>query len=247
MGKNPYVLENGQSVYLPKAVLNNPLLAPITSAELGMLCTPPADAVPNFELKQGKVYPMIPFGQGVVVGKVSDGHRPLENMEFSLSEKDLNKHTLVCGITGSGKTTTVKGILKNCGKPFMVIESAKKEYRNIRLPYNRQNLIVYTLGKPEINCLKFNPFFVQRGINLQTHIDYLKDLFNASFSFYGPMPYILEKCLQNIYKKKGWNLTLGYHPYLVDLEDVTDTFDADYMKQQYAKALVDISSLPCRI
>lgn len=170
MGKNPYALENGQGVYLPKAMLNNPLLAPITSAELGMLCTPPADAVPNFELKQGKVYPMIPSGQGVVVGKVSDGHRPLENMEFSLSEKDLNKHTLVCGITGSGKTTTVKGILRNCDKPFMVIESAKKEYRNIKLPDNRQELTVYTLGKPEINCLQFNPFFVQRGINLQTHI-----------------------------------------------------------------------------
>lgn len=236
MGKNPYELSNEQSVYLPKITQNNPLLAPITSAELGMLCTPPADAVPNFELKQGKVYPMIPSGQGVVVGKVSDGHRPLENMEFSLSEKDLNKHTFVCGITGSGKTTTVKGILRNCDKPFMVIESAKKEYRNIKLPSNRQKLTVYTLGKPEINCLQFNPFFVQRGINLQTHIDFLKDLFNASFSFYGPMPYILEKCLQNIYKKKGWNLTLGYHPYLVNLEDVTDTFDADYMKKQYAKA-----------
>lgn len=233
MGKNTYELRNGQSVYLPKEMSNNPLLAPITSAELGMLCTPPADAVPDFELKQGKVYPMIPSEKGVVIGKVSDGHRPLENMEFSLSEKDLNKHTFVCGITGSGKTTTVKGILRNCNKPFMVIESAKKEYRNIKLPDGRPELMVYTLGKPEINCLQFNPFFVQRGINLQTHIDYLKDLFNASFSFYGPMPYILEKCLQNIYRKKGWNLTLGYHPALVDLEDATDTFDAEYMKKQY--------------
>jgi len=41
-------------------------------------------------------------------------------MPFVLSEADLNKHTFVCGITGSGKTTTVKGILKNCSKPFMV-------------------------------------------------------------------------------------------------------------------------------
>lgn len=236
MRNNPYKLENRQSVYLPKIMINNPLLAPITSAELGMLCTPPTDAVPDFELKQGKVYPMIPSEHGVVIGKVSDGHRPLKNMEFSLSEKDLNKHTFVCGITGSGKTTTVKGILRNCDKPFMVIESAKKEYRNIKLPSGRPELNVYTLGKPEINCLQFNPFFVQRGINLQTHIDFLKDLFNASFSFYGPMPYILEKCLQNIYCKKGWNLTLGYHPSLVDLENTTDTFDAEHMKKQYNMA-----------
>lgn len=199
-----------------------------------MVCTPPYEPVPNFELKQGKAYPMVASSKdGIVVGKVSDGHRPLPNMEFSLSEADLNKHTFVCGITGSGKTTTVKGILTNCKKPFMVIESAKKEYRNISLGEDRQPLTIYTLGKPEINCMQFNPFYIQRGVNLQTHIDFLKDLFNASFSFYGPMPYILEKCLHNIYKKKGWNLTLGYHPYLVNLENAAKIFDSAYMKKQY--------------
>ncbi len=234
MGKIRYYLEKGQTVYLPKiTVTENPLLALVTSAELGMLCTPPADAVPDFEIKKGKVYPMIPTNGGITVGKVSDGHRPLQNMDFSLSEEELNKHTFVCGITGSGKTTTVKGILANCKKPFMVIESAKKEYRNISLGDDRQHLCVYTLGKPEINCLQINPFSVQCGVNLQTHIDFLKDLFNASFSFYGPMPYILEKCLYNIYKKKGWNLTLGYHPYLVNLESGTDVFDSEYMKKQH--------------
>jgi len=234
MGKTPYLLATGQSIYLPAEGAER-LYAPITSAELGMLCTPPADAVPNFELKRGVVYPMIPSAGEVLIGKVTDGQRPLDNMDFALSEKDLNKHTFVCGITGSGKTTTVKRILRNCAKPFMVIESAKKEYRNIRLSEECQPLTVYTLGKPEINCLQFNPFYVQRGINVQAHIDYLKDLFNASFSFYGPMPYILEKCLQNVYRKKGWNLTFGYHPYLVNLEKKTDVFDSDYMKSQYRK------------
>lgn len=224
-----------QDIVIPMLEESNPLLAPITSAELGMICTLPFEPVPNFELKQGKVYPMVASSKdGIIIGKVSDGHRPLPNMEFSLSEADLNKHTFVCGITGSGKTTTVKGILTNCKKPFMVIESAKKEYRNISLGKDRQPLTIYTLGKPEINCLQFNPFYIQCGVNLQTHIDFLKDLFNASFSFYGPMPYILEKCLHNIYKKKGWNLTLGYHPYLVNLENAAKIFDSAYMKKQYA-------------
>ena len=98
---------------------------------------------------------------------------------------------------GSGKTTTVKRILEEANKeyktPVLVIESAKAEYRNMSLqPY------VYTLGKPALNCIPMNPFYIQKGVNPQTHIDYLKDLFNASFSFYGPMPYILEKCLNNI-------------------------------------------------
>lgn len=233
-------LEGQEAIKIPCGMLNadkeSPLCVPVTSSELGMICTPPFDAVPNFELKQGKIYPMVgSSSEGVLIGKVSDGHRPLENMDFSISEKDLNKHTFVCGITGSGKTTTVKGILQNCDKPFMVIESAKKEYRNMVLPEGRKHLTVYTLGKPELNCLQFNPFYIQCGTNLQTHIDFLKDLFNASFSFYGPMPYILEKCLSNVYRNKGWNLTLGYHPYLVDMEDSVKFFEFDYMQEQYAK------------
>ena len=228
----PYRLEDGQSVYLPNDSEDNPLLTPLTSAELGMVCTPPADIVPDFARKRGKAYPLIPLGGGIEIGKVMDGYRPLPNMAFALSEEDLNRHTFLCGITGSGKTTTVKGILASCNKPFWVIESAKKEYRNLSLP-DGQSLCVYTMGKPEINCLQFNPFYVQRGVSLQTHIDYLKDLFNASFSFYGPMTYILEKCLHNIYQKKGWNQTLGYHPYLINLKSATDVFDSEYMRRRY--------------
>lgn len=230
-----YALDDKKGILIPDMTATNPLLVPITSAELGMICTLPFESVPDFELKYGKIYPMIASDpNGIVIGKISDGHRPLPSMVFSLSEEDLNKHTFVCGITGSGKTTTVKGILRNCNNPFMVIESAKKEYRNICLPEGRKAPVVYTLGKPELNCLQFNPFYIQYGISLQTHIDFLKDLFNASFSFYGPMPYILEKCLHNIYKKRGWNLTLGYHPQLVNLDDSTEIFDSAYMKRQYA-------------
>lgn len=232
--KLSYALKNNEQILIPSLEAYNPLFAPITSAEMGILCTPPFDAVPDFELKEGKLYPMVGSSKdGVIIGKVSDGNRPLETMDFSLSEADLNKHTFVCGITGSGKTTTVKGILGGCNKPFMVIESAKKEYRNLRLPEGRKPITVYTLGKPELNCLQFNPFYIQCGINLQTHIDFLKDLFNASFSFYGPMPYILEKCLHNIYRKKGWNLTLGYHPYLINTEKSTQVFDIEHMRGQY--------------
>ncbi|WP_110114921.1 ATP-binding protein [Bacillus sp. CGMCC 1.16541] len=231
---------NGQEILLPKNILNednyeSPLCTTLNSAELGMFCSFPSDSVPNFEVKKGKHYPMVSnyfeTSENVVIGKIADGLRVIKNMPFGLSEADLNKHTFVCGITGSGKTTTVKGILRGCKKPFMVIESAKKEYRNIKLNDDRKP-IVYTMGKPEINCLSMNPFFVMGGIGLHTHIDFLKDLFNASFSFYGPMPYILEHCLHNIYLQKGWNLTLGFHPYLVNQRSSVDFFDLNFMKSK---------------
>lgn len=227
---------DGSAVSLP-AIENgvmNGLLTPVSSSELGMLCMPPTESVPDFEIREEKLYPMIASADGgIPVGSITVGQSPVPSMKFSLSEGDLARHTFVCGITGSGKTTTVKGILARCGKPFMVIESAKKEYRNISLPAGRK-VSVYTIGKPEINCPQFNPFYVQRGISLQTHIDYLKDLFSASFSFYGPMTYILERCLHNIYVRKGWNIALGYHPYLVNTGNPAKVFDADYMKKRYA-------------
>ncbi len=227
----------GRSIIVPKIMMkediHSPLCTIITSEELGLMCTLPDVPVPNFELKKGKSYPLITDNvEGINIGYVCDGQRSLNNMPFSLTYKDLARHTFVCGITGSGKTTTVKGILRNARTPFLVIESAKKEYRNISLEGNKRPCI-YTLGKPEINCLRFNPFYIQCGVSPQMHIDFLKDLFNASFSFYGPMPYILEKCLQNVYKNKGWNLTLGFHPYLVNMSNSADFFEVDYMQEKY--------------
>lgn len=209
----------------------NPLCSLINSAELGLLCTVPTESVPDFELRLEKKFPLIAsryVASPIQIGNVVDGKRPMENMPFALSERDLNKHTFVCGITGSGKTTTVKKILVEAKKPFLVIESAKKEYRNIAV-----DTMVYTLGKPEINAPQINPFYIMPGVSPQVHIDYLKDLFNASFSFYGPMPYILEKCLHSVYKSKGWNLTLGYHPLLANIKSPTDFFSIGHTKAQY--------------
>lgn len=205
----------------------------VTSEELGFISTPPVGSVPNFEVRLEKNYPLIAdYKPGVVVGNLNDGTRELTNMPFVLSDSDLARHTFVCGITGSGKTTTVKRILDQAQKPFLVIESAKTEYRNIKLG-DGSRLDIYTLGRPELNCISLNPFYIQNGISPQKHIDLLKDLFNASFSFYGPMPYILEKCLHNIYKNRGWNLTLGYHPYLVNNSNMQDFFDAGFTDQKY--------------
>lgn len=211
----------------------SPLCTMITSEELGFMSTPPSVAVPNFEVRIEKNYPLTSDDSGEIhIGNLNDGTRSLENMPFTLSHADLARHTFICGITGSGKTTTVKRILDQANKPFLVIESAKTEYRSMGMPKG-EKLSVYTLGRPEINCISFNPFYIQNGVSPQTHIDLLKDLFNASFSFYGPMPYILEKCLHNIYKDKGWNLTLGYHPYLANTGNIEDFFDSDFVNEKY--------------
>lgn len=224
-----------ESLAIPKFITDdyqNPLCSYINSSELGMLCTVPTESVPDFELRIEKSLPLVADrneSEGIQIGHVVDGKRSIVNMPFSLSEQDLNKHTFICGITGSGKTTTVKKILVEAKKPFLVIESAKKEYRNIAV-----KTTVYTPGKPDINAPLINPFYIMPGIHPQVHIDYLKDLFNASFSFYGPMPYILEKCLQRVYEKKGWDLTFGYHPLLNKTESQIDFFNISHIADKYS-------------
>ena len=226
---------HNQQLMIPKGFFDgnskSPLCSLVTSEELCGICTIPTDNTIGFEIKQSKSYSLNYENklEDNIIGNVCEYDRPIQNVSFGLSEIDLNKHTFVCGITGSGKTNTVKKILEKTNKPFLVIEPAKKEYRNIKKEVN-----IYTLGRPEINCLKLNPFYILPGISPQQHIDLLKDLFSASFAFYGPMPYILEKCLYNIYTKKGWNLTLGFHPYLINKKNQYDLFNESNIRESYS-------------
>lgn len=227
--------KNAQQIIIPRDFLqdsgNNSLCSLMTSKELCGICSIPVDNTVGFEIKKAKGYSINNHSDAtdISIGNVCEYERPLLNASFGLSENDLNKHTFVCGITGSGKTNTIKRILSSIEKPFMVIEPAKKEYRNLK-QIKKEN--VYTLGRPEINCIKLNPFYIMKGISPQQHIDLLKDLFCASFALYGPMPYILEKCLYNIYTKKGWDLTLGFHPYLVG-DNSTTLFKEDEVNKKY--------------
>lgn len=226
-----------QQLMIPKGFftyecMESPLMSLVTSEELCGICTIPIDQTVGFEIKEEKGYSLnFDFGDADrAIGNVCEYDRPLANASFGLCDEDLNKHTFICGITGSGKTNTVKSLLLKTDKPFMVIEPAKHEYRNIKKEVN-----VYTLGRPEIKCIKLNPFYIQQGVSPQQHIDMLKDLFSASFAFYGPMPYIVEKCLIRIYEKKGWNLTLGFHPELVSAHNSEVFFSQSRFEEQYSK------------
>ena len=215
----PYKDTIEEQAIIPKGFFENEkdyknnLCSLITSEEICGICSIPIENTFGFEINESKGYALnyLKKENDKTLGYVCEYDNPLDNVPFGLSEEDLNKHVFVCGITGSGKTNTVKKILESVNEPFLVIEPAKKEYRNIK-----KDIEVYTMGRPEINCIKMNPFYVPMGISLQQHIDSLKDLFSASFSFYGPMPYIFEKCLYNIYEKKGWNLTFGLHSYYLE-------------------------------
>lgn len=200
----------------------------ITSEELALVSAPPSEMLPGYDVRlMPRLSLTDPKRSGnkllkAPLGHIVDQGSRLEHAPFSIGEDDLVKHIFVCGLTGSGKSTTVKQLLKSAYTsdedrpiPFLVLESAKRDYRRLLSdPAFKDSLRIYTIGDATVAPFRLNPFFVLPGASVAWHIDFLKALFQASFSFYGPMPSIIEKCLNRIYLNRGWNLTLGTHPHL---------------------------------
>ncbi len=218
-------LNNDCPLLLPKEdkvspVFPRSLASYLTSEELASISAPPSENLPGYEIRRTPALnltdtrPIAP-GEGHSLGHVCDHGRSLEGVDVRLGPTDLAKHLFVCGLTGAGKTTTVKEILAASDVPFLVLESAKRDYRRLLgCPSLEGRLRIYTPGDTSIAPLRLNPFHIMYGVQAGVHIDYLKAIFNASFSLYGPMPYIVEQCLHNIYLKRGWDLTAGTHPQL---------------------------------
>ncbi len=217
-----------RTLFVPKVSSENPLFPKIlasyvTSEELALISSPPTEPIPGYEIQKTPVLSLTDNGSEteMTLGYIADHGNPIEGVKIHLSKGDLNKHIFVGGLTGSGKTTTVKHILKELavkeGIPFLVLESVKHDYRQLLSnEIFRDNLYIFTIGDATVSPIRFNPFYIQEGVHPLKHIDYLKALFNASFSLYGPMPGIIEKALHTIYEKKGWDLTSGTHPYFMD-------------------------------
>lgn len=123
------IIENSnQSLIMPHGMLDtdknntHDICSFANTEELSLLFALPDKNVPGYELKTGIRYPVsqkkLIESESIELGNACDGGNVLDNIPFSLSSDDLNKHTFVCGITGSGKTNTVKHILARAKGPF---------------------------------------------------------------------------------------------------------------------------------
>jgi len=195
----------------------------LNSREVATLCQLPREEFAGYALRDYARFdtdlPQPRPQDAVILGRVLDGGH-LAIHPYTIARSDLTKHGLIAGVTGSGKTTTIFSLLDQLydqgnGTPFLVIEPAKTEYRNLLKAGARfPNLSIYTLGDERYAPFRLNPFTfaigdAQHRIHVQTHIDYLKAVFNAAFVLYAPMPYVLETCLHEVYIDKGWDLATG--------------------------------------
>ncbi len=153
------------------------------------------------------------------IGNIFDSGNVTGNT-YCIDSNEFNRHCLVVGLTGSGKTNTIKslicGLTKGTVRPVMVIEPAKKEYWELyKLGYS--DLQIYSVGSNETNVHRFcmNPFEralftykdgTKKSVPIQTHIDFVYSAFKASFIMYTPMPYVLERAIYEIYEDCGWDI-----------------------------------------
>lgn len=229
-------------IYFDKSIIN-PIhqsfagfSSAINSEELSIL-----SALPNNDIDGISVSKVSSFGQtqasnidkynSIEIGNILNKKKST-SQKFKLSLDALNSHLFVSGITGSGKSNTIKLILQQLQDnnklenkvPFLVIEPAKSEYKHLINQIG--NLQVFRPGAKN-DIFKFNPFIFEysrsnHSVTLTKHVDMLKTTFSSAFPMYGPMPYILEDAIHKIYEDKGWNFDTEDNPFF------TDSDSADY-------------------
>ncbi len=126
------------------------------------------------------------------------------NVEAHISRENLNKHTFVCGVTGSGKTTTCQRLIDSARAPFMVIEPAKTEYRVLTEKYD--DITIFTPGNEKVAPFRLNPFEFFEGENISSRVDMIKANIEAAFDMEAAIPQIIEAALYRCYEDYDWDI-----------------------------------------
>ena len=151
--------------------------------------------------------------EGIILGKDKN------NYDVVIPQKLLPKHMFVCGVPGSGKTNTMLHLANSLwnyeveenGKksklyiPFLVLEPAKREYRELAL-FDIPELLIFSPSACTNFPIKINPFEFPKGLTLSEHISKLCQVFEGAFPIAPPAPFILDRAIQAVYEKHGWNV-----------------------------------------
>ena len=236
-----------------------PIVTPtalVSGAELTIQAGLPQKSIPGMSVAHYAAFGREVQSQDTESGsKISLGnvfHMGVNESEPVLIDKQsLTAHTFVTGSTGAGKSNAVYQILSELGNkriPYLVIEPAKGEYKNI---FGMQDGVnVYGTNRNKTQLLRINPFKFPTDIHVLEHVDRLIEIFNVCWPMYAAMPAVLKDAVERAYKIAGWDLDTSINEYSPALyptfEDVLEELyvvvnESDYsseLKGNYIGALV---------
>jgi hypothetical protein len=155
-----------------------------------------------------------PAARPVTLGVILDAQDQPAG-EFPVPLSTLNRHALVTGATGAGKSQTVRHLLEQLtgvGLPWLVIEPVKSEYPGMagRLASVGGGCVtVVNPADPGSIPVSVNPLAPEPGYPVQPHIDMVRALFLAAFDADEPFPQIIAQALQRVYEECGWDVVTG--------------------------------------
>lgn len=139
---------------------------------------------------------------GLYLGKDTDDY----NVYFPL--KNLPKHAFLAGVPGSGKTNSmlhlVTTLYSKFDIPFLILEPAKQEYRALVNKPEMRGTTVFSPSSGTKFLLHINPFQFPLKMSLAEHIRNMINVFEGSFSMDPPMPFLLDRAIERVYRDKGW-------------------------------------------
>ncbi len=166
-------------------------------------------------------------GPSVELGSILDGQdRPVGSFRVPLAT--LNRHALVTGATGAGKSQTVRHLLEQltgAGVSWLAIEPVKSEYAAMAVRLDRpgdgagddgggtsgeaRSVTFINPADPEAVPVSVNPLAPEPGFPVQGHMDMLRALFLAAFDAHEPFPQIMSQALERVYTECGWDPLTG--------------------------------------
>lgn len=120
----------------------------------------------------------------------------------------LAKHMFVSGMPGKGKTTfNLRLLLRlhKAGIPFIVIETAKREYRTLCMLKNHpdpavrdlaKRIELYNIDDQTLSPLRVNPLQKQSGVSRNRQVATLLDCVQASVPLEPPLPALIREGIE---------------------------------------------------